>query len=136
MFSKRSIAENGRDEKTGVGAPLTDGRLELTNNWCESTIRLFATGRRAWLFSDTPEGAHANGIVYTLVLSAQRNQLDVYEYLKYLLSELPNIGDEYQSKPELLDRYMPWSKDLPQECRLREKKTSVESEEPVQQPVE
>ena len=74
--------------------------------------------------------------MYTLVLSAQRNQLDEYEYLKYLLSELPNIGDEYQSKPELLDRYMPWSKDLPQECRLREKKTSVESEEPVQQPVE
>ena len=125
-----------RNQKEGLERFLEDGRLELTNNWCESTIRLFATGRRAWLFSDTPEGAHANGIVYTLVLSAQRNQLDVYEYLKYLLSELPNIGDEYQSKPELLDRYMPWSKDLPQECRLREKKTSVESEEPVQQPVE
>lgn len=125
-----------QNQREGLERFLEDGRLELTNNWCESTIRLFATGRRAWLFSDTPEGAHANGIVYTLVLSAQRNQLDVYEYLKYLLSELPNIGDEYQSKPELLDRYMPWSKELPQECRLREKKTSVESEEPVQQPVE
>ena len=125
-----------QNQREGLERFLEDGRLELTNNWCESTIRPFATGRRAWLFADTPEGAHANGIVYTLVLSAQRNQLDVYEYLKYLLSELPNIGDEYQSKPELLDRYMPWSKDLPQECRLREKKNSVESEEPVQQPVE
>ena len=125
-----------QNQREGLECFLEDGRLELTNNWCESTIRPFATGRRAWLFADTPEGAHANGIMYTLVLSAQRNQLDEYEYLKYLLSELPNIGDEYQSKPELLDRYMPWSKDLPQECRLREKKTSVESEEPVQQPVE
>ena len=125
-----------QNQREGLERFLEDGRLELTNNWCESTIRPFATGRRAWLFADTPEGAHANGIMYTLVLSAQRNQLDEYEYLKYLLSELPNIGDEYQSKPELLDRYMPWSKDLPQECRLREKKTSVESEEPVQQPVE
>ncbi|MFR8088581.1 MAG: IS66 family transposase [Lachnospirales bacterium] len=49
------------------------GRLELTNNWCEFTIRSFATGRRAWLFADTPEGVHANGIMYSLVLSAQRN---------------------------------------------------------------
>ncbi len=106
----------------------------LTNNWCEATIRPFATGCRAWLFSDTPEGAHANGIVYTLVLSAQRNQLDVYEYLKYLLSELSNIGDTYQSKPELLDRYMPRSKELPQECRLREKKSGVKPEEPAEQP--
>lgn len=125
-----------QNQKEGLERFLEDGRLELTNNWCESTIRPFATGRRAWLFSDTPEGAHANGIVYTLVLSAQRNQLDVYEYLKYLLSELPNIGDEYQSKPELLDWYMPWSKELPQECRLREKKSGAESEEPAKQPVE
>lgn len=84
-----------QNQKEGLERFLEDGRLELTNNWCESTIRPFATGRRAWLFSDTPEGAHANGIVYTLVLSTQRNRLDVYEYLKYLLSELPNIGDEY-----------------------------------------
>lgn len=69
-----------------------DGRLELTNNWCESTIRPFATGRRAWLFADTPGGAHTNGIMYTLVLSAQRNQLDEYEYL---LRKLLNIGDAY-----------------------------------------
>ena len=125
-----------QNQKEGLERFLEDGRLELTNNWCESTIRPFATGRRAWLFSDTPEGAHANGIVYTLVLSAQRNRLDVYEYLKYLLSELPNIGDEYQSKPEMLDRYTPWSKELPQECRLREKKASAELEELAEQPVE
>lgn len=50
--------------------------------------------------------AYTNGLVYTLVLSAQRNQLDVYEYLKYLLSELPNIGDASQSKLELLSQYM------------------------------
>ena len=123
-----------QNQKEGLERFLEDGRLELTNNWCESTIRPFATGRRAWLFSDTPEGAHTNGSVYTLVLSAQRNRLDVYEYLKYLLSELPNIGDEYQSKPELLDRYMPWPKEQPQECRLREKKASAEAEDPAEQP--
>ena len=122
-----------RNQKEGLERFLEDGRLELTNNWCESTIRPFATGRRAWLFADTPEGAHANGIMYTLVLSAQRNQLDEYEYLKYLLRELPNIGDAYQSKPEQLDRYMPWSQELPQECRLSKKESSVEPEQPAKQ---
>lgn len=107
-----------QNQREGLERFMEGGRLELTNNWCEATIRPFATGRRAWLFADTSEGAHANGIMYTLVLSAQRNKLDVYEYLKYRLSKLPNIGDIYQSKPELLDRYIPWSKELPQECRL------------------
>lgn len=122
-----------QNQREGLERFLEDGRLELTNNWCESTIRPFATGRRAWLFADTPEGAHANGIMYTLVLSAQRNQLDEYEYLKYLLRELPNIGDAYQSKPEQLDRYMPWSQELPQECRLSKKDSSVEPEQPAKQ---
>ena len=51
---------------------------------------------------------------------------DRYEYLKYLLRELPNIGDVYQSKLELLDRYMLWLKELPQECRLLKKKSGEE----------
>lgn len=36
---------------------LEDGRLEISNNLCESHIRPFATARRAWLFADTPNGA-------------------------------------------------------------------------------
>lgn len=114
---------------------MENGRLELTNNWCEFTIRLFAIGRREWLFSDTSGGAHINGIVCLLILSAQRNQLDAYKYLKYLkylLSELSNIGNMYQNKPELLDRYMPRSNGLLQECRLREKECGAESKELVE----
>lgn len=69
---------------------LDDGRIPLSNNYCEANIKPFATARRAWLFADTPRGAFANGVLYTLVESARANKLDVYEYLKYLLSEMPN----------------------------------------------
>ena len=69
---------------------LEDGRLPVSNNYCEANIKPFATARRAWLFADTPKGAFANGVLYTLVESARANELDVYEYLKYLLTETTN----------------------------------------------
>lgn len=83
---------------------------------CEANIKPFATARRAWLFADTPKGATANAVLYTLVESARANNLDVYEYLKYLLTEMPN--NDHVLHPEILDGYLPWSEELPDECRL------------------
>ena len=84
------------------------------------TIKPYAVARRAWLFADTPKGATANAILYTLVESAKANILDVYEYLKYILEAMPNT--DFKNHPELLDKYLPWSKDLPEECRLNHKR--------------
>ena len=95
---------------------LEDGRLPISNNLCEANIKPFATAKRAWLFADTPKGATANAVLYTLVESARANALDVYEYLKYILESMPN--NDYLNHPEILDKYLPWSKELPEECRL------------------
>ena len=99
---------------------MEDGRIPLSNNLCEANIRPFATGRRAWLFADTPKGARANAILYTLVESAKANDLDVYAYLKYLLTEMPN--NQHLEDPEVLERCLPWSSELPEECRLKQQK--------------
>ena len=95
---------------------LEDGRLAISNNLCESHIRPFATARRAWLFADTPKGATANAILYTIVETARANQLNIYEYLKYLLTVMPNT--DYKNHSEQLSTYLPWAKELPEECRL------------------
>ncbi|MHC1748079.1 MAG: transposase [Cellulosilyticaceae bacterium] len=95
---------------------LKDGRLEISNNLCESHIRPFATSRRAWLFADTPKGATANAILYTLVETAKANKLNVYEYLHCLLNVMPNT--DFKNNPELIDNYLPWADNLPKECRL------------------
>lgn len=95
---------------------LEDGRLPISNNLCEANIKPYATARRAWLFADTPKGATANAVLYTLVESAKANDLDVYEYLKYLLQEMPNR--DVNNHPEILDQFLPWSVELPEECRL------------------
>ena len=88
---------------------MEDGRIPLSNNLCEANIKPFATARRAWLFADTPKGATANAVLYTLVETARTNNLDVYEYLKYLLEEMPN--NDHLQNPEILDRYVSASKD-------------------------
>lgn len=98
---------------------LEDGRLPISNNLCEANIKPYATARRAWLFADTPKGATANAVLYTLIESAKANELDAYEYLKYLLTEMPN--NSHLEKPEIIDNYLPWSTELPEECRLSHK---------------
>ena len=95
---------------------LEDGRLVISNNLCEAHIRPFATARKAWLFADTPKGAFANGILYTLTETAKQNDLNVFNYLDYILKSLPNI--DFANHPDKLDEYLPWSEQLPAECRL------------------
>lgn len=99
---------------------LEDGRLPISNNICEANIKPYATARRAWLFADTPKGATANAVLYTLVETAKANSLDIYEYLKYLLDKMPNI--DFINHPDILEQLMPWSTELPEKCKLNHKR--------------
>ena len=80
-------------------------------------IKPYATARRIWLFADTPKGAKANAVLYTLAENARANDLDVYTYLKYLLTEMPD--NRCTEHPEILEKYLPWSEELPEACRLK-----------------
>lgn len=80
------------------------------------------TERLSKLFADSPAGARASGIVYTLVETAKLNHLDVFGYLCYLLENLPDL--DHRNHPELLEAYLPWSETLPESCRLREHRTN------------
>jgi transposase len=45
----------------------TDGRMPIDNNSLEREIKVFATGRKSWLFSDTADGARASAVIYSLM---------------------------------------------------------------------
>lgn len=64
---------------------LLDGRLEISNNRCERAIRTFAVDRKNFLFANTPRGAKASAVVYSLVETAIMNKLNPYEFLLDLL---------------------------------------------------
>ena len=65
------------------------GRLELSNNRAERSVRPFAIGRKNWLFSNTPLGAKISAAIYSLVETAKTNGLNPASYLEYLLTALP-----------------------------------------------
>jgi len=62
------------------------GDLPVDNNACENAIRPFVVGRKGWLFSDTPAGAHASAVIYSLVGTAKANGLEPYTWLKRVLT--------------------------------------------------
>lgn len=66
-----------------------DGRLELSNNRAERSVRPFAVGRKNWLFSNTPKGADASAAIYSVVETAKANGLRPFPYLKLLLERMP-----------------------------------------------
>lgn len=61
-----------------------DGRCSFSNNLSENSIRPFIVGRKNWLFSDSPKGAEASAVVYTMVEMARAHGFNIYKYLKYL----------------------------------------------------
>lgn len=63
---------------------LLDGRLEISNNRAERSIKPFVIGRKNWLFSNTQNGARASAVMYSLVETAKENDLNPYEYLLWL----------------------------------------------------
>jgi transposase len=68
---------------------LEDGRLHIDNNFCENKIRPFCVGRKNWMFSDTPKGAHASAAIYSLIETAKANDIDPFDYLSLIFAELP-----------------------------------------------
>lgn len=94
---------------------LQDGRLELDNNRSERSIKPFVIGRKNWLFANTPRGARASAITYSIVETAKENGLNPFHYLSYLFEKLPNLDTR---DGNALDKLLPWSDSLPSVCRV------------------
>lgn len=109
-----------RNQKIYLENFLLDGRIPISNNNAENAIRPFAVGRRGWLFADTPKGAEASAISYSIVETAKANNLNIFQYLNYLFKSLPNIN--FTEHPKLLEQYLPWSESLPECCHNKNSK--------------
>ena len=98
-----------RNRKKYLLTYLEDGGCSFNNNTSERSCKAFVTGRKNWLFADTPNGANASALVYSIVETAKANDLDVYLYLKYLLIKTPTED----TPDEELEKLCPWHP----ECR-------------------
>ena len=95
---------------------LEDGRLELSNNRAERSIKPFVMGRKNWLFANTLGGAQASAVIYSLIETAKENGLDPYRYLLWVLQNAPQLSETDAAWAE---QFTPAN--APQECKIPQK---------------
>ena len=77
-------------------------------------------GRKNWLLCNTAKGARSSAVIYSVIETAKASGLAIEKYLVYLMDVLSNLEVKDRSRNTLL-KYMPWSKELPEAVKLRNK---------------
>jgi transposase len=85
---------------------IEHGQLQIDNNRVERAVKPFVIGRKNWLFANTQRGATASAVLYSIVETAKANGVMPFDYLRYVLTELPK-------HPENIDDLLPWNTGLP-----------------------
>lgn len=94
---------------------LDNPKVEMSNNIAERTVKPFVICRKNFLFCDTEKGAESSAAICTIIETANRNNLNPYEYLNYLLTVIPTFGET--PTVSQIKSVMPWSLTIPAVCR-------------------
>ena len=84
---------------------LLDGRLEISNNRAERSIKPFVIDRKNFLFANTPRGANASAVMFSIIETAKENGLNPFKYLVYVFKNAPN--SDIRNNPDLLSCLLP-----------------------------
>jgi transposase len=79
------------NEYTAMVGYLRDGRFEIDNNLVENDVRPSAVGRRRWLFIGHPQAGWRSAVIYTIIQSCRRRNINPQEYLTDVLKRLPSM---------------------------------------------
>ena len=85
---------------------LNDGRLEISNNRAERSIKPFVIDRKNFLFANTPKGAAGSAVMFSLIQTAIENNLDPYKYLTWLLKQ---AKDTDLTDKQTIQALLPWN---------------------------
>jgi transposase len=82
---------------------LHDGRVCLSNNAAERSLRGIALGRKSWLFAGSDRGGQRAAVMYSLIVTAKMNGVDPQAWLADVLAR---IAGHPASR---LDDLLPWN---------------------------
>ena len=102
-----------RNQKPFIMNYLLDGHLEASNNLAERSIKPFVIDRKNFLFANTPAGAEASAITFSIIETAKANGLDPFKYLTYIFKTAPGLD---QSQPDWATPLLPWN--APDDCSV------------------
>lgn len=97
-----------RNRKDTIARYLEDGHCSFSNNASERAVKDFVIGRKNWLFSDTPAGADASAVIYSIAATAKANGINIYQYLRYLLEK--HLSEN--ATGEELEQVLPWNPEV------------------------
>lgn len=66
----------------------TDGDLAIDNNAAENALRRVALGRKNWLFCGSDRGGQTAAILFSLIATCQRHQVNPFTYLRDVLTRI------------------------------------------------
>jgi transposase len=66
-------------------------QAEIDNNLCENSIRPSALGKKNWLFVGHPDAGWRTAVMYSILQSCRRHQIEPQEYLTDVLTRLPDM---------------------------------------------
>ena len=87
---------------------LKDGRLEISNNRAERSIKSYVIDRNNFLFANTPSGATGSAVMFSLIMTALENKLDPWRYLTWLMKNSDTVKD--------VEELLPWN--APDDCKI------------------
>lgn len=67
---------------------LLDGDLNIDNNVSENALRRIAVGRKNWLFCGSDNGGRTAAILFSLIASCQRHDVEPFAYLRDVLTRI------------------------------------------------
>jgi transposase len=67
---------------------VTDGDLAIDNNAAENALRRIAIGRKNWLFCGSDNGGHTAAVLFSLIASCARHEVDPFAYLRDVLTRI------------------------------------------------
>lgn len=95
------------NQRTALSRFLEDPKLPLDNNYAERGLRIFALGRKNFLFAGHVEGAQNLAVHQSIVGTCRLHGVNPYEYFKDVLIRI-------QTHPaSRIDELMPWNWDPP-----------------------
>ena len=82
---------------------LDDGRICMSNNAAERSVRGIAVGRKNWMFAGSDSGGRRGAAIYTLIETCKLNDADARRWLADVLAR---INDHPMSR---LAELLPWN---------------------------
>lgn len=102
-----------KNQKEYLCSFLKDGRIQLSNNLAEQSVKMVVIGRKNWLFSNTPNGASSSALIYSLIQTAIANDLKPLYYMEYIFEQIQKVNDLQ------LETLLPWSDSIPEKYKVK-----------------